>query len=84
MTVRRRDSQSVKTSAQGGPKGVDAGKKVKGRKRHLVVDVLGLLLAVLVPPANIQDRDGVIPVGAESVTKYLLRLSRCGYGKKLS
>ena len=46
------DSQSVKTSAQGGPKGFDAGKKVKGRKRHLVVDVLGLLLAVLVHPAN--------------------------------
>ena len=64
------DSQSVKTSAQGGPKGFDAGKKVKGRKRHLVVDVLGLLLAVLVHPANIQDRDGATPVVAQAVTKY--------------
>jgi transposase len=64
------DSQSVKTSAQGGPKGYDAGKKVKGRKRHLVVDVLGLLLAVLVLPANIQDRDGAAPVVKQAVDKY--------------
>jgi len=64
------DSQSVKTSAQGGPKGFDAGKKVKGRKRHLVVDALGLLLAVLVHPANIQDRDGATPVVAQAVSKY--------------
>ena len=52
------DSQSVKTSAGRGERGFDAGKKVKGRKRHIVVDTLGLLLAVLVLPANIQDRDG--------------------------
>jgi transposase len=63
------DSQSTKTSAQGRPKGFDAGKKVKGRKRHLVVDVLGLLLAVLVHPANIQDRDGATTVVAQAVTK---------------
>lgn len=50
------DSQSVKTGSQGGDKGYDAGKKVKGRKRHLVVDFLGLLLAVLILPANLQDR----------------------------
>ena len=56
------DSQFVKTSAQGGPKGYDAGKKVKGRKRHLVVEVLGILLAVLVLPAEVQDRDGAQPV----------------------
>lgn len=55
------DSQSVKTSPQGGPKGYDAGKKVKGRKRHLVTDTLGLLLAVLITPANIQDRDAAMP-----------------------
>ena len=55
------DSQSVKTSPQGGPKGYDAGKKVKGRKRHLVTDTLGLLLAVLVTPANVQDRDAAMP-----------------------
>lgn len=41
-----------------GPRGYDAGKKVKGRKRHIVVDTLGLLLAVAVHPAHIQDRDG--------------------------
>ncbi len=64
------DSQSVKTSAQGEPKEFDAGKKVKGRKRHFVVDVLGLLLAVLVHPANIQDRDGATPVVAQAVSKY--------------
>lgn len=64
------DSQSVKTSAQGGPKGFDAGKKVKGRKRHLVVDVLGLLLAVLVHPANVQDRDGAQPVVQKAIEKY--------------
>jgi len=56
------DSQSVKTSPQGGPKGYDAGKKVKGRKRHLVTDTLGLLLSVLVTPASTQDRDAAIPV----------------------
>jgi transposase len=55
------DSQSVKTSPQGGPKGYDAGKKVKGRKRHLVTDTLGLLLAVLVTTADTQDRDAALP-----------------------
>ena len=52
------DAQSVKTTEQGGPRGYDAGKKVKGRKRHVVVDTLGLLLVVCVLAANIQDRDG--------------------------
>ncbi|HUU60409.1 MAG TPA: IS5 family transposase [Phycisphaerae bacterium] len=55
------DSQSVKTSPQGGPKGYDANKKVKGRKRHLVTDTLGLLLAVLVTVASTQDRDAAMP-----------------------
>ena len=52
------DSQSVKTTEQGGPRGKDAHKKVNGRKRHLVVDTLGMILAVVVHSAGIQDRDG--------------------------
>ena len=64
------DSQSVKTSPQGGVKGFDAGKKVKGRKRHILVDTLGLLLAVLIQPANLQDRDGGPPVVARGCAKY--------------
>lgn len=51
------DSQSVKTTEVGGPKGFDAGKKVKGRKRHVFVDVLGSILFVLVTAASVQDRD---------------------------
>lgn len=64
------DSQSVKTSPQGGPKGYDAAKKVKGRKRHLLVDTLGLVLALAILPANIQDRDAAAPVVAKAVEKY--------------
>lgn len=51
------DSQSTRGSAQGGTLGFDAGKKVQGRKRHLVVDTLGLLLAVVITSAAVQDRD---------------------------
>lgn len=52
------DSQSVKTSEAGGPRGYDAGKKIAGRKRHVVVDTLGLLLAVVVTAANVSDVAG--------------------------
>jgi len=52
------DSQSVKTTESGGPCGYDAGKHVKGRKRHLLVDTLGLILKAVVLPANVQDYDG--------------------------
>jgi putative transposase len=49
------DSQSVKTAGGGQEVGTDGGKKVRGRKRHLVVDTLGLLLAVVVTAANVDD-----------------------------
>jgi putative transposase len=52
------DSQSVKTTEIASERGYDAGKKVKGRKRHLLVDTFGLLLIVVVHAASIQDRDG--------------------------
>jgi transposase len=52
------DSQSVKTTEQGGPHGYDGGKQVNGRKRHVLVDTLGLLLKVVVHPASVQDREG--------------------------
>ena len=52
------DSQSVKTTESGGPRGFDAGKKIKGRKRHILVDTLGLLPRVKVTPASTPERDG--------------------------
>lgn len=52
------DSQSVKGTAVPGPRGFDAGKLIKGRKRHILVDTLGLLLVVVVTVASVQDRDG--------------------------
>ncbi len=66
-TVAIIDSQSVKTVQSGKQRGFDAGKKTKGRKRHIAVDTMGLLLAIVVHAGSIQDR-----VGARAV---LLRLS---------
>jgi len=61
------DSQSVRTSERGGPRGYDAAKKVKGRKRQVMVDTVGRALILEPQPANVQDRDGA-PI--------VLRLSR--------
>jgi transposase len=51
-------SQSVKTTEAAGPRGYDAGKKINSRKRHLLLDKIGLLIAAIVHRADIQDRDG--------------------------
>ena len=60
------DAQSTRSTPQGGDTGFDAGKKVKGRKRHLVVDTLELLLAVTVTAASVQNRDGAACVVAQA------------------
>src|SRR6266403_1272312 len=52
------DSQSAATTESGGPRGYDAAKKIKGRKRHIVTDTCGLLVGAEVHPAEVQDRDG--------------------------
>ena len=58
------DSQSVKTTEAGGPRGYDGGKKVNGRKRHILVDTLGLILKVVVHEGNLQDRQAAPQVFA--------------------
>ena len=52
------DSQSVKTTEAGGVCGYDAGKKTKGRRRHMLTDTIGLMLVLVIQSAGIQDRDG--------------------------
>ncbi len=64
------DSQSVKTTGHGEERGYDSGKNVKGRKRHLIVDTLGLLLVVMVTSAAVQDRDGGVEVCEQAQHTY--------------
>lgn len=56
------DSQSVKTTESGGPRGFDSAKRIRGRKRHIVTDTQGLPLAVLIHAANVQDNHGAVPL----------------------
>jgi putative transposase len=76
------DSQSVKTTESGGPRGYDAGKKIKGRKRHAMVDTDGRALKLHVHAADIQDRDGAGPLLRASRPSWpfvLLAFADAGY-----
>jgi transposase len=64
------DSQSVKTTESGGPRGYDAGKRIKDRKRHIVTDTEGNLVGLVVHEASIQDRDGAPCVLASIRSRY--------------
>lgn len=80
------DSQSVKSSQMSQTRGYDAAKKVNGRKRHLAVDTLGLLLLVMVTTANVQDRDAAqsyLPVLFQSFSSIRLIWADSGYAGQL-
>lgn len=80
------DSQSVKVADQAGVRGYDAGKKVSGRKRHLLVDTLGLVLLAGVTPANVQDRDAARTLLARLAGRFsrlVLIWADGGYGGQL-
>jgi hypothetical protein len=70
------DSQSVKTTEAGGPRGYDAGKKIKGRKRHALVDTDGRGLLLQPHPASIQDRDAGGPLRKEALSPIRIRARR--------
>ncbi len=77
------DSQSVKTTESGGPRGYDAGKKVMGRKRHAMVDTDGRGLVLHAHPGSVQDRDGAPPLLRASRRRWPfveLAFADAGYG----
>ena len=79
------DAQSTRVSPQGGESGFDAGKKVKRRKRNLAVDTMGLLIAVTITAASVQDKDAAAAVVAQACAKspQLEKLRTDGaYGEK--
>lgn len=82
------DSQSVKTAENGGLRGYDAGKRIKGRKRHVIVDTLGLILAVAVHPADWQDQEGACMVFARlsqmkrTISRLILVWGDSAYGRE--
>ncbi len=73
------DTQSVKTTEAGGPRGCDAGTKIKGRKRHAMVDTDGRCLEMQVQENSVQDRDGAPSVLKASQTRF--RAGRPGSGR---
>lgn len=66
------DSQSVKTTESGGIRGYYAGRRIKGRKRHIVTDTLGLLVGLAIHGADVQDRDGAPDLLKSIATTYPL------------
>jgi putative transposase len=70
------DSQSVRTTESGGPRGYDAGKKIKGRKRHILIDTEGNLVHTVIHTADIQDRGGAPLVLREIIRRQPLAPAR--------
>ena len=76
------DSQTVKEAEVGGERGYDGGKKLSGRKRHIVVDVLGLLLAIVVTAASLDDGTGAPSVLRKLTAEHRSRLKKVWADKK--